>query len=101
MVAIEVKHPQITNGCITRKIIKLLELYPDHITGQPVIAFYSSPGGGTYEYRYMIGFNTSSEAYVKLIINNTVYTDFDMANKLDEFRLKIENAINEQAIEEL
>lgn len=101
MVAIEVKHPQITNGCITRKIIKLLELYADHITGQPIISFYSSLGGGPYEFRYMIGFNKTSEAYVKLIINNIVYTDFDMNGKLDQFRLKIENAIIEQAIEEL
>lgn len=101
MVAIEVKHPQITNGCITRKIIKLLELYPDHITGQPVISFYSSLGGGPYEFRYMIGFNKSSQVDVKLIIDNIFYNDFDMKGKLDQFRLKIENAIIEQAIEEL
>lgn len=101
MVVLEVKHPQITNGCITRKIIKLLELYSDHITGQPIISFYSSLGGSPYEFRYMIGFNKTSEAYVKLIINNIVYTDFDMNGKLDQFRLKIENAIIEQAIEEL
>lgn len=100
MVAIEVKHPQIDH-CITRKIIKLLDLYPDHITGQPVIYFYSSTGGGPYEYRYMIGFNKTSKSYVKLIINNIVYNDFDMSGKLDQFRLKIENAINEQAIEAL
>ena len=101
MVALEVKHPQITNGCITRKIIKLLDLRPDHITGQPVIAFYSSPGCNTYEYCYMIGFNKSSQADVKLIIDNVFYNDFDMKGKLDQFKLKIENAINEQAIEEL
>jgi hypothetical protein len=101
MVAIEVKHPEIPNGCITRKIIKLLELYSDHITGQPVISFYSSPGCNTYEYRYMIGFNKSSKVEVKLIINNRVYNDFDMNGKLKQFRLKIENAIIEQALEEL
>ena len=100
MVALEVKHPQITTGGITRKIIKLLDLRPDHITGQPVITFLSSPGHD-YEYCYMIGFNETSEANVKLIINNRFYNDSDMADKLDEFRLKIENAINEQAIEEL
>lgn len=100
MVAIEVKHPQITNGCITRKIKKLLDLRTDHNTGQPVIVFYSSPGND-YEYCYMIGFNETSEANVKLIINNRYYDDSDMADKLNEFRLKIENAIIEQAIEEL
>lgn len=99
MVAIEVNHPQIDH-CITRKILKLLDLYSDHITGQPVISFYSFPGGD-YEYHYMIGFNKTSKACVKLIINNIVYNDFDMSGKLDQFRLKIENAINEQAIEEL
>ena len=99
MVAIEVNHPQIDHR-ITRKILKLLELYSDHITGQPVISFYSFPGGD-YEYLYMIGFNKSSKAEVKLIINDTVYNDFDMIGKLDQFRLKIENAINEQAIEAL
>lgn len=101
MVALEVKHPQITNGGITRKIIKLLDLRPDHITGQPIIAFYSSPGCTTYEYCYMIGYNKSSEVDVKLIINNIAYNNFDMNGKLDQFRLKIENAIIEQAIEEL
>lgn len=99
MVAIEVNHPQIDH-CITRKILKLLDLYSDHITGQPVISFYSFPGGD-YEYRYMIGFNKSSKAEVKLIINDTVYNDFDMNGKLKQFRLKIENAIIEQALEEL
>lgn len=99
MVAIEVNHPQIDH-CITRKILKLLELYSDHITGQPVISFYSSPGGD-YEYRYMIGFNKTSKACVKLIINDIVYNDFDMSGKLGQFRLKIENAIVEQALEEL
>ena len=99
MVAIEVNNPQIDH-CITRKILKLLGLYSDHITGQPVISFYSFPGGN-YEYRYMIGFNKTSKTYVKLIINNIVYNDFDMNSKLDQFRLKIENAIIEQAIEEL
>ena len=99
MVAIEVKHPQIDH-CITRKILKLLDLYSDHITGQPVISFYSFPGGD-YEYRYMIGINKTSKACVKLIINNIVYNDFDMIGKLDQFRLKIENAIIEQVIEEL
>lgn len=97
MVAIEVKLP---NSCITRKIIKLLDLYSDHITGRPVISFYSL-GCNTYEYRYMIGFNESSKAEVKLIINNIVYNDFDMIGKLNQFRLKIENAIIEQAIETL
>lgn len=101
MVALEVTHPQITNGGITRKIIKLLDLRPDHITGQPIISFYSSPGCTTYEYCYMIGFNKASQADVKLIINNIVYNNFDMKGKLDQFRLKIENAIIEQAIEEL
>lgn len=101
MVAIEVKHPEITNGCITRKIRKLLDLRPDHITGQPVITFYTVSDYNNYEYCYMIGYNKSSEANVKLIINNKFYDDFDMANKLDQFRLKIENAITEQAIEEL
>ena len=99
MVAIEVNHPQIDH-CITRKILKLLELYSDHTTGQPVISFYSSPGGN-YEYRYMIGFNKTSKACVKLIINNIVYNDFDMNGKLKQFKLKIENAIIEQALEEL
>ena len=99
MVAIDIKNPQI-DLCITRKIIKLLDLYPDHITGQPVISFYSFPGGD-YEYRYMIGFNKASKACVKLIINNIVYNDFDMIGKLDQFKLKIENAIIEQVIEEL
>lgn len=99
MVAIDIKNPQI-DYCITRKIIKLLDLYPDHITGQPIIYFYSSPGGN-YEYRYMIGFNKTSKACVKLIINNIVYNDFDMTGKLDQFKLKIENAIIEQVIEEL
>lgn len=99
MVAIEVNHPQIDH-CITRKILKLIDLYSDHITGQPVISFYSFPGGD-YEYRYMIGFNKSSKAEVKLIINDTVYNDFDMNGKLKQFRLKIENAIIEQALEEL
>lgn len=99
MVAIEVNHPQIDH-CITRKILKLLDLYSDHITGQPVISFYSFPGGD-YEYRYMIGFNKSSKAEVKLIINDTVYNDFDMNGKLKQFSLKIENAIIEQALEEL
>lgn len=97
MVAIEVNHPQIDH-CITRKILKLLDLYPDHITGQPIISFYSFPGG---DYRYMIGFNKTSKVCVKLIINNIVYTDFDMVGKLNQFRLKIENAIIEQEIEEL
>lgn len=101
MVAIEVKHPQITNGCITRKIVKLLDLYSDHVTGQPIISFYSSLGGSAYEFRYMIGFNKTSEADVKLIINDIIYTDFDMDGKLNEFRLKIENAIIEQALEAL
>lgn len=100
MVAIDIKNPQIDH-CITRKIIKLLDLYSDHITGQPVIYFYSSTGGSPYEYRYMIGFNKTSKTYVKLIINNMVYNDFDMTGKLDQFRLKIENAIIEQAIEAL
>lgn len=100
MVTLEIKHPQITNGGITRKIIKLLDLRPDHITGQPVIAFYSSPGCTTYEYCY-IGFNKSSQVDVKLIINDIAYNNFDMKGKLDQFKLKIENAINEQAIEEL
>lgn len=100
MVAIEINHPQI-NSCITRKIIKLLDLYSDHITGQPVISFYSSPGCNTYEYRYMIGINKMSKACIKLIINNIVYNDFDMSGKLDQFKLKIENAIIEQVIEEL
>ena len=99
MVAIYIKNPQIDRR-LTRKIIKLLDLYPDHITSQPVISFYSFPDGD-YKYRYMIGFNKTSKAYVKLIINNIVYTDFDMFGKLDQFRLKIENAIIEQAIEEL
>lgn len=99
MVTIEIINPQIDH-CITRKILKLLDLYPDHITGQPVIYFYSSTGGD-YEYRYVIGFNEASKAYVKLIINNKVYDDFDMVGKLDQFRLKIENAIIEQAIEDL
>lgn len=99
MVAIEVNHPQIDH-CITRKILKLLDLYSDHITGQPVISFYSFPGGD-YEYRYMIGFNKTSKACVKLIINNIVYNDFDMIGKLDQFKLKIENAIIEQVIEDL
>ena len=99
MVTIEIINPQIDH-CITRKILKLLDLYPDHITGQPVIYFYSFPDGD-YEYRYMIGFNEVSKAYVKLIINNKVYNDFDMVGKLDQFKLKIENAIIEQAIEEL
>jgi hypothetical protein len=49
----------------------------------------------------MIGFNEASKAYVKLIINNKVYNDFDMVGKLDQFKLKIENAIIEQAIEAL
>ena len=101
MVTIKVKHPEITNGCVNRKILKLLDLYPDHITGQPVIAFYSSLAGAPYEFRYMIGFNKTSQVDVKLIINNTVYNDFDMKGKLDQFRLKIENAIIEQVIEEL
>ena len=100
MVTIEVNHPQI-EYCIKRKIIKLIDLYSDHITGQPIISFYSSPGCNTYEYRYMIGFNKTSKACVKLIINNIVYNDFDMIGKLDQFRLKIENAIIEQVIEEL
>lgn len=99
MVAIEIINPQIDH-CITRKILKLLDLYPDHITGQPVIYFYSFPGGD-YEYRYMIGFNETSKAYVKLIINNKIYNDFDMFGKLDQFKLKIESAIIEQVIEEL
>ena len=99
MVTIEAKHPQI-NRCITRKIIKLLDLRLDHITGQPFILFYSSPGCNTYE-SSLIGFNKISQVDVKLIINNTVYNDFDMKGKLDQFRLKIENAIIEQAIEEL
>lgn len=100
MVVIEIINPQIDRR-ITRKILKLLELYPDHITGQPVISFYSSLGGGPYEFRYMIGFNKSSQVDVKLIIDNIFYNDFDMKGKLDQFRLKIENAIIEQAIEEL
>ena len=99
MVVIYINNPQIDH-CITRKILKLRDLYPDPITGQPVISFYSFPGGD-YEYRYMIGFNKSSKACVKLIINNIVYNDFDMIGKLDQFRLKIENAIIEQVIEEL
>jgi hypothetical protein len=49
----------------------------------------------------MIGFNKASKACVKLIINDIVYNDFDMTGKLDQFRLKIENAIIEQAIEAL
>lgn len=99
MVVIEIINPQIDRR-ITRKILKLLDLYSDHTTGQPVISFYSFPDGD-YKYRYMIGFNKTSKAYVKLIINNIVYTDFDMFGKLDQFRLEIENAIIEQAIEEL
>ena len=100
MVTIEVIHPQI-EYCIKRKIIKLIDLYSDHITGQPVISFYSSPCFNNYEYRYMIGFNKTSKAEVKLVINDIVYNDFDMTGKLDQFRLKIENAIIEQVIEEL
>ena len=100
MVTIEVRHPQVGH-CIIRKIVKLLDLYSDHITGQPVISFYSSPGFNNYEYRYMIGFNKTSKACVKLVINDIVYNDYDMIGKLDKFRLKIENAIIEQVIEEL
>ena len=104
MVALRIEYPAYKDDTIVKiiKITKLVDLYLDHVTGQPVIVFYGNEDGKKgCGYRYIIGHRITSKVKTFLVINNTLYNNLDISQNIEHFKLKIQNAITEQMIEDL
>ena len=80
------------------KISRLYDLYNGPNTKKPIIIF-SDELNSNKTYRYAFGDNYTSYIYLK--INYKLYDYFEISKNIEFFKLIIENAINEQAIEEL